>query len=414
VLTREANDRLLYAASAGQVDRLSVAGQGSLLVFALSSGRLEAAPPCVAVLLVGTCPGGGVDRVLARLGDRDDAFSAALDRVVDVDGGPGRDTLQGGAAGDLLDGGSGDDVLRGVGGPDDLAGGEGADTVLYDERSAPVIVTLDGAGNDGGAGEGDNVRPDVEAVVGGSGADALTGDADANVFDGGAGNDLLLGEGGADVLRAGPGDDRILARDGVADAVDCGPGTDEAITDPADTVTGCESVAAAAPAPSAAPPDPIVRVDADRDGVPAPADCNDADRTVRPGAYDRPGDGRDQDCSGRDASLPRLDVTVSASFRTGSRTRVRQLDITAPADARVRITCRGRGCPSPTTETVGARRRLRLGGEFRGRRLRPGAVITIRVTKPGTLGTEIRFTVRRGKAPRRTAKRVRSAAFRRG
>src|SRR5262245_38335482 len=39
--------------------------------------------------------------------------------------------------------------------------------------------------------------------------------------------------------------------------------------------------------------------DCDHDGVPAPVDCDDMDPLVNPDAYDFPGDGIDQDCSGK-------------------------------------------------------------------------------------------------------------------
>ena len=41
--------------------------------------------------------------------------------------------------------------------------------------------------------------------------------------------------------------------------------------------------------------------DRDRDGVARPADCNDANPFIRPGALDIPGDRVDEDCSGADA-----------------------------------------------------------------------------------------------------------------
>jgi hypothetical protein len=48
--------------------------------------------------------------------------------------------------------------------------------------------------------------------------------------------------GGADLVRGGDGDDTISVRDGVADAVDCGPGTDTVTADRSDVLTGCETV----------------------------------------------------------------------------------------------------------------------------------------------------------------------------
>ena len=44
--------------------------------------------------------------------------------------------------------------------------------------------------------------------------------------------------------------------------------------------------------------------DADGDGVSPPADCNDRNAEIRPGATDVPGNGIDEDCSGADAQSP--------------------------------------------------------------------------------------------------------------
>ena len=69
------------------------------------------------------------------------------------------------------------------------------------------------AGDDGEAGEGDDIQPDVENVYGGAGGDHLIGSAANNritglwgddYIEGNAGNDTLLGRAGADALLGGP------------------------------------------------------------------------------------------------------------------------------------------------------------------------------------------------------------------
>ena len=133
-------------------------------------------------------------------------------------------------------------------GADTYVGGDGYDT--FDEKppaSAGVVVTLDDQANDGVVGEGNNVGADVEAVdtdfASGGGNDALTGNAAFNTLDGGAGNDTIDGGTGNDLLSGGPGDDAIRARDGYADVVTCGSGTDAAQVDTLDNVSSdCESV----------------------------------------------------------------------------------------------------------------------------------------------------------------------------
>jgi CSLREA domain-containing protein len=81
-------------------------------------------------------------------------------------------------------------------------------------------------------------------------ADAMVGSAGNDTIDGLSGNDFLCGGSGNDTLTGGPGQDQIfgdsgndtvLTKDGVADTVDCGPGTDTATFDHGlDAVTGCE------------------------------------------------------------------------------------------------------------------------------------------------------------------------------
>ena len=220
-----------------------------------------------------------------------------------MDGGPGNDKLDGGADADTVLGGDGNDELAGdkyaAPAPDVIDGGAGFDAV--DEWSQPsenvnpfVSVTQEGQANDGRPGEGDNVtgiekitahsaglyqgtsgNDDIwvwanvgtgaSTIRGLEGDDKLTGLDQPETIDGGPGDDVLQGGFGDDDITGGPGRDRILgdggsscdyfgctvpfgndtirARDGEADSIDCGLGTDTAIVDPVDTVAGtCETV----------------------------------------------------------------------------------------------------------------------------------------------------------------------------
>jgi hemolysin type calcium-binding protein/WD40 repeat protein len=96
-----------------------------------------------------------------------------------------------------------------------------------------------GGGNDTVQGRGGN-----DTILGGAGDDRLFG---------GAGNDVIDGGPGKDVISGGVGNDTIRAADGVADAIDCGPGRDHATVDAIDVVKGCELVTVATATAPATP-----------------------------------------------------------------------------------------------------------------------------------------------------------------
>jgi Ca2+-binding RTX toxin-like protein len=120
-------------------------------------------------------------------------------------GGPGpqAQTIEGLDGTNVLRGGGGNDDLSGGTGQDTFYGGPGFDIVSFFSETNPITVTLDGKANDGAAGEHDNVKPDVEEVIGGPGNDHLIGDSKANTLIGGQGNDVLKGGGGNDTLDGG-------------------------------------------------------------------------------------------------------------------------------------------------------------------------------------------------------------------
>ncbi|MEI6448043.1 MAG: phospholipase D-like domain-containing protein [Actinomycetes bacterium] len=89
-------------------------------------------------------------------------------------------------------------------------------------------------------------------VRGTNGPDTIIGTADRDVVDGGPGADSIVtreekdriwGGAGYDWVSAGTGDDRVIVSgDGSRDSVDCGPGNDVVLADPADNVRNCEVV----------------------------------------------------------------------------------------------------------------------------------------------------------------------------
>jgi hypothetical protein len=149
-----------------------------------------------------------------------------------------RCTMRGTPGPDRLAGGPGSDVICGRDGADFLSGGGGYDTADYRARTTPVTVSLDGQANDGDAGERDQVgrvrwapESEFETVLGGAGADTLTGDNWRNSLTGGAGTDVLRGLGGEDSLNAADG--------APGDVVDGGDSIDSCLADPGDTLTSC-------------------------------------------------------------------------------------------------------------------------------------------------------------------------------
>jgi hypothetical protein len=310
-----------------------------------------------------------------------------------LDGGADRDTIDGNEGNDTLRGGSGRDLLNPGLGKDVIEGGADTDEVSYEDRTTPVSVSLDNLANDGQAGEQDRVATDVESIIGSPAGDTLTGDGNPNDIEGGDSGDVIDPRGGPDFVDAGAGNDRIVARDGAIDRVICGTDNDQAIVDAFDTVIGCEDVQASRE----------LMPDIDADGVLSPADCNDRDARRRPGNVDRPGNGIDEDCSGSDAPFFRILSPIQSTF-TAARTltHVNRLNVLAvPEGGRVELRCRGGkklGCFSGVKRFRAPRR----GGDrsvlkpLRGRRLRPKAVVEVRVLDADSIGKVVRFTTRRG------------------
>jgi Ca2+-binding RTX toxin-like protein len=207
------------------------------------------------------CPTNDFQRISVALAGGEDEFSAGNAVPMTVDGGSGDDEVTTGPGPDVVRGGPGDDVIdldtntatgttSEVDGDDDddelrigrdsratlVRGGGGRDTATYRFASGAKTVTLDNVANDGSGGEGDDVRTDVEVVVGGSSGDTLTGSGNGETLDGAGGADTLTGLGGPDTLiggpgandatSGGPGDDAIMLRDGERDACPSGgPGS---------------------------------------------------------------------------------------------------------------------------------------------------------------------------------------------
>lgn len=198
----------------------------------------------------------------ALLGSGDDRLSASARAPwrLNVEAGPGDDTVTTGHGPDDVGGGPGHDVVHAGGGDDTLGelganppgtdddlldGGPGIDEILYGLRQTPMTIDL-AAGMAEGAGEHDRLTgiervlvsnvsfggppgPGGNTLIGDSGPNRLAAEGEHNVLRGAGGDDVLWGSG---TLDGGPGDDRLHVARG---SVTCGPGHD--VVDPHGTVT---------------------------------------------------------------------------------------------------------------------------------------------------------------------------------
>ena len=195
--------------------------------------------------------GDGNDRIRAGWGN--DVVDGGTG-VDDLDGDDDNDTVLGGEGNDvildrdyhadLVDAGGGDDLIKAAQihgvvagyctggctspGSSDYRGGAGADTIMFTDEAQ---IRIDGFANDHIHDFAqDNVRTDIENIIGSQYTDELRGSDAANHIDAMGGNDVVYGLGGDDALFGGAG----------YDTIDGGAGADTCSVEPGGgAITGC-------------------------------------------------------------------------------------------------------------------------------------------------------------------------------
>ena len=271
-----------------------------------------------------------------------------------------------------------------------------------------------------------------QAIAGGTGNDRLNGGTAGDVLAGGDGNDVLDGGPGVDDYAGEAGDDTINARDGAAERIACGAGTDTVENDFTDIIAECERGvdvdgdgfattadcndrnAAIRPGASEVFGNGVdencngrddVNLDADGDGFAVPTDCDDRNAAIRPGALEVRGNAVDENCDRRAESWRVVDALVTNrwALTATNTTRLRALVVRlAPRGAVVTLSCRGKSCPFSRAQRRTVSRNLApvsFSSTFRRARLRSGVRLTLTITAPESIGRTFTYTVQRGALP---------------
>lgn len=112
-----------------------------------------------------------------------------LTQIENLRGSSFNDTLTGNASANVIEGGPGDDVIDGA---------AGFDTASYENATAGVTVSLAVTAPQNTVGAGVDTLTSMEALIGSSFNDTLTGNAGGNIIEGGPGNDTIDGGLGVD------------------------------------------------------------------------------------------------------------------------------------------------------------------------------------------------------------------------
>jgi Ca2+-binding RTX toxin-like protein len=231
-LHQDGKHRVLLQDTTGDANLVTVEGSKRVLIEDLNVPiEIEDVPACMPVDAYSVSCAPSVRSIDLDLGEGADVATVNSTKPIEVDGGHGRDRFNAG----MTDGPS---QIRWI-------GGIGLDTISYAHAATGVSVTPDLTAADGRPGDDDRVFNDVESIVGSQNDDVLNGGRHTLSLNGLDGNDAITGGAGAEALLGGRGSDRIDARDGAADAIDCGgfPFADLALVDLTEaSIAGCAAV----------------------------------------------------------------------------------------------------------------------------------------------------------------------------
>jgi hypothetical protein len=124
-----------------------------------------------------------------------------------------------------------------------------------------------------------------------------------------------------------------------------------------------------------------------------------------PGGSEVAGNKVDENCDGFSAPFSSVEASIRYAFRfTRSSTRVTTLNLSrVTSKAKLKVTCRGKGCPFKSKSVKLKKGKAKLSKLFKRKRrrakLRRGARIRISLTKKGLISKVYSFKVRRGALP---------------
>jgi Ca2+-binding RTX toxin-like protein len=189
-------------------DNVLVGGDGNdLLIGGAGADRLDGGSGIDTVSYATSDTGVTVDLSLNDNGNvNDSGFQAGghaendrLSSIEIVIGSTKDDNFKGTSADETFVGGAGADIIDGKG---------GNDTLSFAGATKAVTVNLTAGFGSGGDAQGDNYS-NIFNVIGGKGADVLTGDSEKNFIYGADGNDIIDGGSNADELIGGLGIDTL-------------------------------------------------------------------------------------------------------------------------------------------------------------------------------------------------------------